>query len=154
MKTVAQLSVLSLAAVAVAATLSACQPSAPAPAAEATPAEASATPASTEAPAATTQPCLADGERIEGRMSHGSALDANGEQLYTSVLVLDQPRCVGDGTVSGTRVRLNPADGMDFETLPYDGRAAITADRYVAPDAPGPLGDLVAENARGEAITE
>ncbi|QLQ12147.1 MAG: hypothetical protein HZY74_01055 [Brevundimonas sp.] len=120
--------------------LSACQPSAPTP--EAPAADASARPASAEAPAASTQPCLADGERIEGRMSHGSALDENGEQLYTNVLVLDQPRCVGDGTVSGTRVRLNPADGMDFETLPYNGRAAITAGHYVAPDAPGPLGTL------------
>ena len=132
-------------------TLAACQPSTSAQ--EAAPAEAAATPASTDT-AVAPQPCLADGERIEGRMSHGAATDENGDALYTNVLVLDHPRCVGDGSVSGTRVRLNPADGMDFETLPYNGRAAITADRYVAPDAPGPLGDLVAENARGEALAE
>lgn len=140
--------------------LTACQPEAQdaargpdQPAAEtATPAMAqeAAVQAAAEAATAAPQACLADGERIEGRLSSSAAMHPNGEQMYSPFLILDSPRCVGDGGTSGTRIQLIPADGEDFDALPYDSRITITADDYFAPETAWHFGEIVALNARSQ----
>lgn len=106
--------------------------------------------AAVEAATATPQACLADGERIEGRLSSGAAMHPNGEQMHSPFLILDAPRCVGDGSVSGTRIQLIPAEGEDFDALATDSRIAITAQNYFAPETAWHFGEIIALAARNQ----
>lgn len=96
------------------------------------------------------EPCLVDGERIDGELRFVESAHPNGARIRSAFLVLAGARCVEDemGHAEGRWVQLSPAEPKAFDGIPPGSLLTIEAEDYFVPHTAWHIGDIVALRVR------